>query len=281
MKIDFGILWVDDNLEFIEPLRDHLQNWMDEHGFRLVIYAHKNEDGIYDDLNKRVIELIVIDYRLPKKTGDQLILEIRNRNYYQDIIFYSQGELPSVQLDGVFFVAKDDAKQRIKDLLELRIRRASDLPTLRGWIVADCIELERMLDAALAKCFQEKEELFLQRVLSHENLFDFGKKQIVLSGIIKDAIGALAKSSPNSARATALRKHQETLNEFALDIIRVRNTLAHQMEEAIEGGKVELRMRGKKEERVEFTPELCAKVRKNIHKHRENLVGLYNLLCEG
>ncbi len=55
--------------------------------------------------------------------------------------------------DGVFFVDRSDAKDRIKDLLELKIRRATDLATVRGWIVADSIELEVLLGSVLAKFF--------------------------------------------------------------------------------------------------------------------------------
>jgi len=284
MKIDFSILWIDDNLEFVDSLRDPLGNWMDGHGFTLNIHARKNEDGMLDDLQKHVIELIIIDYNLPKKKGDELIRDIRAHRYYQDIVFYSQGGIPREvyqnPLDGVFSVAREDARDLIKRLLELRIRSASDLATVRGWIVADSIELEQLLDSVLSKCFQEKEDLFTERVLRHENLFDFGKKHAVLGGIIKDTIALLQTSEGSAPRLSKLREYYDVLKLFPDEIINVRNTLAHQLHEVIEGGMVKLKSKSKGGKAIDFTPETCAGLRKNIRKHRENLVGLYNMLCE-
>lgn len=283
MKIDFSILWIDDNREFVDSLRAPLEKWMDSHGFQLTIHDRKSEVGIYDDLKKQIIELIVVDFKLPRKKGDDLIREMRAKQYYQDIVFYSMGGIPSEvlagHLEGVFVVDRTDAKERITDLLELRIRRASDLATLRGWVVADSIELERQLDDVLSKCFQKHEQMFTVRVLNHEGLFDFYKKHSVLAGIIKDTAAELEKRDARSTRLATLRKCQNTLKEFPDEIIHVRNSLAHQLEEVVEGGATTLKTRAKGKV-IKFAPETCVSMRKNIQKHRENLSSLHGWLCE-
>lgn len=179
MKTNFPLLWIDDNPQFVDSLRPPLEEWMDDQGFGLVVYYHKNEKDIFADLEKREVELIVLDYKLPKKKGDELIGEIRGKNFYHDIIFYSQFGIPNdvftVPPDGVFFVDKTDAKARIKDLIGLKIQRASDLATLRGWIVADAIELRgywaeswqnfstRSLRCSPSVCFWRKACSILER----------------------------------------------------------------------------------------------------------------------
>ncbi len=283
MKTDFSILWIDDNLDFVDALLPPLEKWMDEHGgFALVVHKHKSEAGIFDDLEKKDIELIVIDYRLRTKNGDVLIGEIRNKNFYQDIIFYSVGGIPNdvftTPPDGVFFVDRTYARDRIKDLIGLKIKRASDLATLRGWIVADAIELEVILGRVLAKCFKEKEALFTERVLSEEGMFDFGKKHKVLNGILKDHIATLNKSAPQSQETPKFQACKKILDLFPKEIIEVRNALAHQLAEIAETGHKKIRTKTKEAKDIVITPDECAKIRKNVRKHLANLLELESLI---
>lgn len=265
MKTDFSILWVDDNQEFIDALRSPLESWMDEHGFALIVHAHKSEAGILDDLRKKDIELIVIDYKLPKKKGDLLIGEIRGKNFYQDIVFYSQGGIPDDVIkipnevfrtppDGVFFVDRGDAKDRIKDLITLKIRRASDLATLRGWIVADAIELETLLGRVLAKCFGEREVLFTTCVLLHEGLFDFYKKHMVLNSLLHDRMTELARPGGDSATLTKVKACKKVLDAFSDEVVHIRNALAHQVAEVGETGHKKVKVKGRTKEFLN-TPE--------------------------
>lgn len=281
MKIDFSILWVDDNPDFVDAHRPPLEDWMDEQGFTLVVHEHRSATGIFDDLRGKDIELIVVDYHLRGKNGDVLIGEIRSQSFYQDIIFYSQGGTNKVfrtPPDGVFFVDKMDTVQRIKDLISLKIRGASDLATFRGWIVADAIELEIILGRVLAKCFKEKEDLFTERVLTEEGLFDFGKKHKVLNGILKDRITALNKSAPKSKELPKLQACKDDLDVFPKEIIEVRNMLAHQLAEIAETGQKKIKTRTKKAEEMVITPEKCAKIRNDVRKHLKNLLELESLI---
>lgn len=283
MKTNFPLLWIDDNPQFVDSLRPPLEEWMDDQGFGLVVYYHKNEKDIFADLEKREVELIVLDYKLPKKKGDELIGEIRGKNFYHDIIFYSQFGIPNdvftVPPDGVFFVDKTDAKARIKDLIGLKIQRASDLATLRGWIVADAIELERILGRVLAKFFNEKSTMFTERVLLEEGLFNFGKKQKVLNGILKDHIAALRKSETATPEMMdKLKNCKGILNSFVDEIIEVRNALAHQFAEIHETGHKKIKTMTSAAKEIVITPAECTKIRKNVRKHLANLEELESLI---
>ena len=279
MKTNFTILWIDDNKDFVESLRTPLVDWMEQHGFSIDVAWHESREGMFDDLRRRQIELIVIDYKLPKTKGDVLVRLIRRKNYYQDIIFYSQDDIPPDLFkswpDGVFFVAKGDAKKRIKDLLELRINRASEMATLRGWVVADSIELEDMLGRVLAKCFKGCQRIFAERVLAAEhNIFDFGKKHAVLSGILKDEIKRLQKRNPPPTKLQDLRELKKILDSFPDEIINVRNTLAHQVAELLAGGRFKVKKRAGGQQEIVIDHAACIKMRKDIRKHRDNLVAL-------
>jgi len=282
MKTDFSILWVDDNKDFVESLKPQLETWMGQQGFSLLVHWHKNESGVAADLKTKDVELIILDYKLPKKNGDEIIREIRGSSCFQDIIFYSQGGDPhsafTVPPDGVFFVERGDAKDRIKQLIELKIRRLSDLATLRGWIVADAIELESTLGRLLAKCFKSMEMLFTERVLSEEGVFDCGKKHKILNGILKDQISALAKTDPKSAQLGPLQACKRVLDLFPKEIIEIRNALAHQIAEISETGHKKIRTRTREAKEIIITHEECVKMRQDVRKHQANLVDLEKLI---
>lgn len=283
MKIDFSILWVDDNKDFVESLRPQLNKWIDDHGLSLTIHWRSGEAGVYADLIKHEVELIVLDYQLKGgKKGDAIISEIRDKGFFEDIIFYTTGAVPNdmfaVPPDGVFFVARGDAKDRIKDLIGVKIRRASDLATLRGWIVADAIELEAIMGRVLAKCFKDMEVLFRDRVLVEEGMFDFGKKHKILNGILKDQIAILNKNQPKSQALPKLQACKKILDEFPKEIIEVRNALAHQMAEITETGHKKIKTKTKEAKEIVITPEQCVAIRKNVRKHLENLLSLETLV---
>src|SRR4051812_37744156 len=111
MKIDFPILWLDDNAQFVDSHKAPLIQWMDEQGFALLVNARTNAGSLDNDLHSDV-ELIVLDFHMPGSNGDAIIERIRKKQCYQDIIFYSQDDLSKAQFasppDGVFFVHKQD-----------------------------------------------------------------------------------------------------------------------------------------------------------------------------
>jgi hypothetical protein len=284
MKIDVSILWVDDNHDFVESLRPQLEKWMDAQGLILKILWHPGEAKIYDDLQTKDVELIVLDYKLKgPRNGDAIITELRSRNFYEDVIFYTTKAVPNVGVfetppDGVFFVDREDARERIKTLIEMKVRRASDLATVRGWIVADAIELENLLGQVLCRCFKSMRTLFHDRILTEDGLFDLGKKHKVLNGILKDRITSINKGETVSDTLSELTACKEILDLFPKEIIEVRNTLAHQVAEITGEGLKKLKTRNKDGKEVIFTPAHCVTIRKNIGKHFTNLKALEGLV---
>lgn len=277
MKTDFSILWVDDNYEFVDSLAEPLKTWMDSQGFSLVVYQHKGEAGVENDIKTKEIELIILDYKLRgNKKGDEIIKNIRDKTFFQDIVFYSGGPIPdevfATPLDGVFTVEKKDAKDCIKSLIALKIKRVSDLATFRGWVVADSIELEGVLNRVLSKCFKEQKDVFAKCVLAHEGLFDFYKKHMVLNNLLHDRMEELKKGG-NAAALAKVQACKKILDAFSDEVIHIRNALAHQVAEDGETGHKKIKVKGKGKEFLN-TPESLIKTRKNLKRHRDNLVEL-------
>lgn len=274
MKTDFLTLWVDDNIPFAQSIETNLKDWLDEKGFELIVSIHKDETGVLEEIKNKDIELIIIDYKLPGENGDVLIEKIRQNDCYQDIIFYSEGQLPSKRLDGVFFVSKEDARTRIKELIELKLKRSSDFATLRGWIVADAIELEMMLDEILLQCFAPNSELFETQILGRLGILDFFKKQQIVNSILSDELKRLSEAKDSSEHRKKLEECKTIFKSFELDVIRYRNALAHGKVEQTPDGIKRVKTLVKKPEYFNFDEKSLAQGRKNLRKQRDCLVML-------
>lgn len=279
MQTDFSILWVDDQQLLIESLEMSLKSWLSDKGFELKIDMHTNVSRVLDSITDE-LELIVLDYKLPEKNGDELIQEIRENEYYQDIVFYSEENLPNTQFNGVFFVQKRDAEARIKDLITLKLKRLSNPASVRGWIVADAIELEEMVTSLLAQCIIEKEGFsFAKRFLFDDNSpIDFGKKVDNLGGIVKDLVKWLRQQDKQDEdRIQNLTDIYEIYKQFKEEVVVVRNAVAHQRVEENEDGKF-IKMKTKKASQIPFKEVYLTDIRNNLRKHHKNLVEMKKFL---
>lgn len=275
MKTDFLILWVDDNKLVIDSLASNLREWLDEKGFELKVIPHKDATNVLTDVKNYDVELIVIDYKLPKKKGNEIIQDIRKSGCYQDIVFYSEGVPPKEPYDGVFFVSKEDAKTRIKELVDIKLLRASDPIGIRGWIVADAIELEGIINELLIRCYTGKEGFtFTERLFFNDkNPLEFGVKADMLNGIIKDYILFLREIGGKDGQIEKLEALKKIHDDFKKEVVEIRNIVAHQRIEETEKGKAI-----KRKSTNVLDQETIIRIRKNLRKHRDNLLSLQTII---
>jgi len=293
MKLDFTILWIDDTPSWVRPVESSLKQYLDELGFRLHVQLEKSGENILEAAKNPELDLILIDYRLPKKrTGEILINEIRGQDILQDIIFYSQEGSPRDKFqmppDGVYFTAREDAEGRIRSIIDLKIKQATNVTNVRGWIIAETIDLEVKLGEILTHCFGDKGDLFRERFLKHDGLFDFGKKFMVINGILSDRIAALnqeLQADPRSEKAETLTKSVAAMKElkeiykaFEKEVIQPRNTMAHVEKYRDEKGNIVLRPLKNSYPAIVLGHDWCKKTRRNLIKHMDNLERILGII---
>lgn len=280
MKTEIAILWVEDEDLFFKANEMQLEDWLDNLGFDLKVYFHKKAEGVLDDISKDNIELIILDYNLPGPNGDELINELRRNDFYHDIVFYSAGRLPNIRFDGVFYVSKDDTLQRVKELILLKLKRLSDVATLRGWIVADAIELEGLLDEILLKCFSPKNKLFEEKILRRSFTLDFKKKKDIVNSILNDEITRLRQEGDTSDRFNKLVECQEVIRVFEPEVIHYRNAVAHgKVEELPDGTKQVKNLANSSPPYYKLDEASLIDGRKKFRKQFKCLSDLSQLLC--
>lgn len=117
MNTIYKMLWIDDSDEFVEMTQELLEDVVKNNNMisKLTIYNtfeefEKEELDNFDAEIFNLYDQIVIDYALSGTTGDKIIRDLRSRNIYTDIVFYSSNfdnlkeELRNSDehLDGVF-----------------------------------------------------------------------------------------------------------------------------------------------------------------------------------
>lgn len=309
MKLKYKILWIEDELDSIERPKNQIQKYLeDDYGFEC-----KNEDIVikdFDDFEKEYIyeehgrkrvndsikdfDLLLVDFNLgeEEQTGDKLI-EVIREGIYSEILFYSS-ELESINeklnnhfIDGVFTSDREHLEDKIKKLIRVTIKKVQDVNNLRGLIMAEVAELERIKERIIIKAspkISEKniEKYVLKKIKSSgtstknkaekllsdidtvlfEDLFnDTGfidlDKKLHATGEILEKLGITTPISKN-----------ELIEPYKKDIRDIRNKFAH-VEEC--DGVDEYGVACKVIKDIPFTEKNCINIRKQIKKYKEIL----------
>ncbi|MFY4750143.1 hypothetical protein ACOTWR_08745 [Aliarcobacter butzleri] len=316
MKLKYKILWIEDELDSIERPKNQIQRYLeDDYGFEcseddIVIkdYDEFEEEYIYEENQRKRVkdsikefDLLLIDFNLgeEEQTGDKLIDIIRD-GIYSEILFYSS-ELESINkklnnhfIDGVFTSDRDHLEDKIKKLINVTIKKVQDVNNLRGLIMAEVAELDRIKKNIIQKFNKEADSEFKKYI--KEDVFSKIKKDLEsLSCLVKvedsecshDEINleelqnnffydSFKKSRTVNKIKSKKCNHIDFKHEdYRKDVIAKRNVLAHQKEDEDMSGKFLLYPNG---DRLEFTEEHCVKIRKDIKKYKKYLEDIEKVL---
>ena len=166
MKLCYNIVWVDDDMQSTQTDRDEVKDILNEYGIRANIQPLvAPPDGsiqtmIEDYLIDRELEMLVIDYRMPKFYGDRLVKKIREYNQiYLPIIFYSSADpekvlfdkVSKLKLDGVYITTRRFLLKKIKDVINSLLKKEQTITQARGLLMDGVSEI----DANFHKIFFE------------------------------------------------------------------------------------------------------------------------------
>jgi len=93
MKLNYNILWIDDTPKWVESIESPLKEHCDELGYRLKVVLEKNGANILEAIKDPELDLIIVDFQLPKITGKDLIETIRKEHVLVEIESLRLGEI--------------------------------------------------------------------------------------------------------------------------------------------------------------------------------------------
>ena len=319
MKLKYKILFIEDTPKSIarevERVREYVEN---DYGFECLsndikildyeefeeIYIDKTagDTTVKNEINE--FDLIMVDFDLGEDgfTGDNLIKIIRDAKVYSEILFYSSNykqlrdNLENNFIDGVFTSNRDELEDKIKKLINVTIKKTQDINNLRGLIMAEVAELDRIKKNIIQKFNKEADSDFKKYI--KEDVFSKIKEDLEsLKCLVKveesecshDEINleelqnnffydSFKKSRTVNKIKSKKCNHIDFKHEdYRRDVIAKRNVLAHQKEDEDTSGKFLLYPNGS---RLEFTEEHCIQIRKDIKRYKNILEQIANKLDE-
>ena len=167
MRLKYKILWVENDSDWAESIEEEIKELVEQqYGFDYdrTFSSKQNDDILFNDY-----DLILMDLNLESEpTGDVLIKNIREREIYTDVIFYSADGLQKIKqkahdldLEGVYFASRDKDLfiNKVNSVIMTTIHKVQDLNNLRGLVMAEVSELDVLMEQIILAYFNSPERM--------------------------------------------------------------------------------------------------------------------------
>jgi predicted DNA-binding protein/CheY-like chemotaxis protein len=312
MRLDYKILWFEDQQNNVEEVEKGLSTRLSRLGFNLNVDWIKPASELNSTIGqiKNIVndfDLILLDYDLGKDSfnGADIAKKLRRSNFLTDIIFYSSASPHDLRqymfnqhVDGVFCINRNNLQSDSFDIIQNRIRKILDINHMRGIVMEVVSEFDESInDLALTlesqiDCNQKKNEIysFIQEKINTLSL----KNDTQIKEIINHETGCNFENLLNHRACSSFIKYEilkkmledledkynitnilEVLKKYNEEVISPRNQLAH-VKPTTEKGKTVFKAGDKIYGENEFKL-----LRQNLLNHRDNFCDLKNLLING
>lgn len=305
MKLNYKILWIDDNIEDIIDLgiKDELISFVESKEFIATIDCFEDTKTAIAKLESEKYDLILSDYNIDEKEqneekqGDYLINQIRQNDIFTEVLFYSSDSnfkeiAMKLYQDRVSFfsllndVSYKEFKNKTFKLIDLTITKLEELNNIRGLVMSETSELdnsvEEIIFSFLSKGNEDSEKLkayIIESIISSatgnlKSAEKFG--ELNATEIIKSRLfDADKKSRTVNKILEILKVEDKQFNDFyknyKADVLDTRNDLAHAKSDIIDGIEYLIISRKDGEHPIKFNQEHCVQIRRNLRKHSELL----------
>lgn len=208
MRLDFNVLWVDDQPKGIEAQIKRIAKQMEEEGFQFNPGLCKSIDDvrklIAEDVFTDEIDLILVDWDLGGGVlGQDAIVAIRETVPYRDVVFYSaQNPADTLRklafdkgIEGVYCASREELVEEVLGVFESLVKKVLDLDHTRGIVMGATSDIDNMVNECL--------------VVVHAKLDQPGK-----NAMIKDALGYIEKRITESTKIAAGLQGATTVTEL-------------------------------------------------------------------
>ncbi|MCW0389429.1 hypothetical protein [Xanthomonas sacchari] len=181
MRLDFNVLWVDDQPDRVATQRKTIASKMADEGFefrpRLCTTIEQVEEVISEHVFTDEVDLILVDWDLGNNVhGEDVVERIREIVQYKDIVFYSGAPTSELrkkvydkQLEGVYCASREDLVNEVVGVFDSLIKKVLDLDHTRGIVMGATSDIDHMINACLTlahgKLNEEGKAKFIEEVL--------------------------------------------------------------------------------------------------------------------
>jgi CheY-like chemotaxis protein len=181
MRLRYKILWVENELDFVESFPiERVAQHIEGEGFEFELEVRSTPQDVKRVVSQRDYDLLLVDYNITEDEfdGADLIRKIRDNKCLTEVIFYSSAgisklheEASSKQLEGVFFSSRreDQLIKKIKDLFDLTVEKVLDLNNMRGIVMAGVSDLDAAMEAVIRArhktCSDRDKDLLCRKIV--------------------------------------------------------------------------------------------------------------------
>lgn len=314
MRIDYRILWFEDNASSYSTKKAFVKNIIEDFGFNFVEPRNEVDGSNIETIPYSMYDLIIADMSLANgSTSIKLMDAIRKKSVFTEVLFYSSNgkktvreELAKYDIDGAYCSGRDndDFEFKVREVIHTLIKKTQDLNSLRGLVMAETSELDKKMEDISFYYFvqnksEESDSLFdeiLKKVeddyrqkLQRSTSCDKKCTHKIRKKSIEEIITSLAFDSSRKARTLnkiierigfSIREYGiETpfYNAYLEDIIRTRNLLAHS-QSRINAGGTEILVSKIDGKEISFDDEKIKEIRQRILLYEKLLDNLYQTI---
>ncbi len=289
MRIEYKILWVEDEKNWYEESKDLIGDYLEDLGFIIESKHCKTFEEVKSEhsLNQlKEYDLLLVDFSLAgSPDGDEIIKFIRDQKenpILTDVIFYSndiesvRNSIKKYEFEGVYTSHRNDFITKAEQVIDTTIKKVQEVNTMRGLIMAETSDLDDLMRVIIQKLLKsdisEQIETYINELLSGINS-DLEKYQL------KDIQSKVEHSGYfNSLKKAKTINKLYKIKQIGIDkfahkydskVISTQNLFAHVTESVKDGEKVLVsHITGKEEV---FNEERCTEIRKDLIEFREIL----------
>lgn len=212
MRLDFNVLWVDDQPNAVAAQITRIKTLMAEEGFSFNPTLCRSigdvEALIAGDVFQDEVDLILVDWDLGGGVHGQDVIErIRQVAQYKDVVFYSARTLAAdlrrlafdKGLEGIYCASREGLIDEVFGVFESLVKKVLDLDHTRGIVMGATSDIDHMIHACL--------------IHIEAKLDDAGKKALVDQAVqrvqerVKDITKQGEKLGAATSVATILKAH--------------------------------------------------------------------------
>ena len=208
MRLDFNVLWVDDQPDRVRAQIDAIARHMAAEGFqfnpKLCRSVHEVQAAISENVFTDEVDLILVDWVFGGGvTGQDVIAEIRTAIRYKDVVFYSGLTAPDELrraafekgLEGVYCANRTVLVDEVKGVFESLVKKVLDLDHTRGIVMGATSDIDHIVNECLASV--------------HDKLDDAGK-----AAMVREAMGHIERRLQDLSKAVAKLQGASTIQEL-------------------------------------------------------------------
>lgn len=263
MDMTYKILWIDDAEDYVDSTKELVVQAIQNRFMDADIESYSDYDEFkseklenFDATSFDFYDLILMDFALSGTTGDAVIRELRSKEIYTDIVFYSSDKenmesslKNSDQLNGVFLADRANLLEIIGRVVQKNLKREYRISNIRGLIMDSTSEFDYICQSTTIALFEklssEQQDVIVRKAKEYvesaasksgQNFEGLNKK--VGKSFIKNAIQSVECVMDNKDRYALMGlivkffddgpiAQEDFSQKYSDELIKPRNKLAH------------------------------------------------------